>query len=643
MDSYLFSRRRAERFAQLLDEANGGRRHHVRSRADDQLAALVAVGQRLSADRPAVEVDTEFRTGLRAMLRRHRRAGGHRRHAPSAGRPDAPARRRRRARLAAGGRPPAGPGPGAPSWSASPPARIALSGISAASENAVPGDALYGMKRSTERAQLALASSDLSRGQLFLDFARTRLDEAATLRGDRLGFSAVLDDMDADTRQGVRLLTTAAAQRADPAALDAVDTLRRRASAGRSAACWTGPTGADRDRDPPVAARCSTRSGSAPTRCARRSPAACPRRPAATRSARPRPPAPATADPRRRRYRTADRRPAPQFAVLPRPRHTVCAGYARRGRLASRRSRKGGRVARTRKVTVSTDAARAHRRLGGDRAPAAPVTPADPTAAAFFDVDNTMMQGASIYCFARGLAARKYFTTGDLARFAWQQAPVPAARHRARRATCRRPGRPRWPSSQGWRVDDVERLAEEIFDELMADRIWAGTRALAQRHLDAGQRVWLVTAAPVELGRVIAAAARPDRRARHGRRGRSTACTPAGWSATCCTARPRPRRSPQLAAVEGWTWPAAPPTATRPTTCRCSPRSAARWRSTRTPRCCGRPASSGWEVRDFRTGRKAAKIAVPGGRSAPGCGGRRAVAAGLALHRRRARRAAARL
>ena len=39
----------------------------------------------------------------------------------------------------------------------------------------------------------------------------------------------------------------------------------------------------------------------------------------------------------------------------------------------------------------------------------------------------------------------------------------------------------------------------------MADRIWAGTRALAQRHLDAGQRVWLVTAAPVELGRVIAA------------------------------------------------------------------------------------------------------------------------------------------
>jgi len=33
--------------------------------------------------------------------------------------------------------------------------------------------------------------------------------------------------------------------------------------------------------------------------------------------------------------------------------------------------------------------------------------PADPGAAAFFDVDNTMMQGASIYYFARGLAKRK--------------------------------------------------------------------------------------------------------------------------------------------------------------------------------------------------------------------------------------------
>ncbi|WP_229400407.1 DUF5667 domain-containing protein [Micromonospora okii] len=219
MKSYLFSRRRAERFAQLLDEANGGRRHHVRSRADDHLAALVAVGRQLSTDPPPAEVDPDFRTGLRAMLvaTAEREGIG----APAAASTEAvpaghrgsllPAVTARRAR--ARGAILVGVAAGA----------IAVSGISAASENAVPGDALYGMKRSTERAQLALASSDLSRGQLFLDFARTRLDEAAALRGDQLGFEAVLGDMDSNTRQGVRLLTTTAAQRADTTGLTTVD------------------------------------------------------------------------------------------------------------------------------------------------------------------------------------------------------------------------------------------------------------------------------------------------------------------------------------------------------------------------------------------------------------------------------------
>ncbi|MBQ1072211.1 hypothetical protein KBX06_03380 [Micromonospora sp. C31] len=219
MDSNLFSRRRAERFAQLLDEANGGRRHHVRSRADDQLATLVAVGRRLTVAPPAAEVAPEFRTGLRAMLMATAEREGIGAPAEPSSRRSADAGRNRllpavtARRARARGAILVGVAAGA----------VALSGISAASENAVPGDALYGMKRSTERAQLALASSDVGRGQLFLDFARTRLAEAATLRGDENGFSAVLDDMDADTRQGVRLLTTAAAQRSDPAALDAVN------------------------------------------------------------------------------------------------------------------------------------------------------------------------------------------------------------------------------------------------------------------------------------------------------------------------------------------------------------------------------------------------------------------------------------
>lgn len=127
----------------------------------------------------------------------------------------------------------------------------------------------------------------------------------------------------------------------------------------------------------------------------------------------------------------------------------------------------------------------------------------DPISAAFFDVDNTLMQGASIYHFARGLQRRKFFTTRDLLGAAWKQAHFrllgvedPAHLTDARASAL--------SFIAGHTVAELEELTEEIFDEQMAYRIWPGTRALAQLHLDAGQRVWLVTAAPIEIATVIA-------------------------------------------------------------------------------------------------------------------------------------------
>ncbi len=138
----------------------------------------------------------------------------------------------------------------------------------------------------------------------------------------------------------------------------------------------------------------------------------------------------------------------------------------------------------------------------GDSGPAdVPMT--DLTAAAFFDVDNTMMVGASIFHFARGLAARKFFNTTDLAGFAWQQVKFRVGGKESSYSTTT--GRDTALSFVAGRaVGEIIELGEEIYDELMADRIWAGTRALAQMHLDAGQRVWLVTATPVELALIIA-------------------------------------------------------------------------------------------------------------------------------------------
>ncbi len=129
--------------------------------------------------------------------------------------------------------------------------------------------------------------------------------------------------------------------------------------------------------------------------------------------------------------------------------------------------------------------------------------PLDPRAAAFFDVDNTVMQGASIFHLARGLYARDFFTARDLGRFAWQQAKFRVVGredmgnvHEARETAL--------TFAAGHTVAELTTIGEEVFDEVMAAKVWPGTRALAQMHLDAGQRVWLVTATPVEVATVIA-------------------------------------------------------------------------------------------------------------------------------------------
>jgi HAD superfamily hydrolase (TIGR01490 family) len=127
----------------------------------------------------------------------------------------------------------------------------------------------------------------------------------------------------------------------------------------------------------------------------------------------------------------------------------------------------------------------------------------DPTAAAFFDVDNTLMRGASIYHFARGLATRGMFGPKDLARLTWGHLAfrfggtenfdhIDAAKQAALAFVA------------GHEVADIVSLGEEIYDDTMADRIWEGARKLTQRHLDVGQRVWLVTATPVELASIVA-------------------------------------------------------------------------------------------------------------------------------------------
>ncbi len=158
--------------------------------------------------------------------------------------------------------------------------------------------------------------------------------------------------------------------------------------------------------------------------------------------------------------------------------------------------------------TNPTELIRASQVAGEASAAAAEVAPPrvvepDLTGAAFFDVDNTVMRGASVFHLARGLAKRNFFTAREVGDFAWKQAKfvVNGSEDLEDMASATEAG---LAFVKGKRVDEVVGLGEEIFDELMARKLWPGTLALAQGHLDRGQRVWLVTATPVELAAIIA-------------------------------------------------------------------------------------------------------------------------------------------
>lgn len=260
----------------------------------------------------------------------------------------------------------------------------------------------------------------------------------------------------------------------------------------------------------------------------------------------------------------------------------------------------------------------------------APVIP-DPTGAAFFDCDNTIMQGAAIFYLGRGLYKRKFFSSRELARFAWQQAyfRVHGSENAGHMADAKESA---LSIVRGHRVSDLEEICEEVFDEYMAHKIWPGTRALVQMHLEAGQRVWLVTAAPLEAARVIAGrlgmtgalgtvaeavdgvyTGRLVGETLHGQAKAEAVKALAareGLELERCAAYSDSKNDIPMLSLAGYPYVINPDGELR--------------RHAR---------EHGWRVRDFRTGRKAAKVGIPAAAGLGAAAGGAAAAA--AMYRKR--------
>ncbi|MEH6375137.1 HAD-IB family hydrolase [Streptomyces sp. KLMMK] len=254
----------------------------------------------------------------------------------------------------------------------------------------------------------------------------------------------------------------------------------------------------------------------------------------------------------------------------------------------------------------------------------------DVHAAAFFDLDNTVMQGASLFHFGRGLYKRRFFQKRELARFAWQQVWFRLAGEDAEHMQDARDSA--LSIVKGHRVSELMTIGEEIYDEYMAERIWPGTRALAQAHLDAGQKVWLVTAAPVEAATIIARrlgltgalgtvaesiggvytgklVGEPLHGPAKAEAVRALAAAEGLDLSRCAAYSDSANDIPMLSLV-------GHPYAVNPD-----------------GRLRKHARERGWRLRDYRTGRKAAKVGIPAAAGVGALAG--GAAAAVALHRRR--------
>jgi hypothetical protein len=205
MITTILDRDKAERFASLLDRAAAPTR-------SESLSPLLTVTRSLRQVPVNGDIDPEFRERLRGRL-----------VAVATVRPPA-APEQRAAEPASGGRLRRARVPRRAGVLGSVlVALLGVCGVVTASSSAAPGSPLYGIKRATESAQLALASGDVARGRLQFGFARTRLDEAQQVHGDRTQLTDVLSAMDASTREGSQLLTGVAVGNQDRSPLVGVD------------------------------------------------------------------------------------------------------------------------------------------------------------------------------------------------------------------------------------------------------------------------------------------------------------------------------------------------------------------------------------------------------------------------------------
>lgn len=131
-------------------------------------------------------------------------------------------------------------------------------------------------------------------------------------------------------------------------------------------------------------------------------------------------------------------------------------------------------------------------------------TPARPLpVAAFFDIDKTLVNGASLLFLARAARSLGIVQRRDLLRFGWKA--MSFRRHGERQSVLDEVRDRGMQLLAGNPAERLHAVAAQVVST-MQPRIWPETRALLQAHLDAGHEVYLISATPDFLAQRLAEA-----------------------------------------------------------------------------------------------------------------------------------------
>jgi HAD superfamily hydrolase (TIGR01490 family) len=132
----------------------------------------------------------------------------------------------------------------------------------------------------------------------------------------------------------------------------------------------------------------------------------------------------------------------------------------------------------------------------------APQSSTDRPIIAFFDVDNTLLRGASVFQLGKGAFRKGLITARDIARFSWHQFRFLAVGENGKHMSAARERA--LELIGGHKEAELRQLAEDIYEKDIAPKLWPETLEIAREHQRKGHEVWLISATPLLMGEVIA-------------------------------------------------------------------------------------------------------------------------------------------